>query len=257
MFAKPFSLILVYILTICNTMILISPIIAAAAPFIAVKGYTISLDYYIYAHMKFVFFFAAFLVSFLMVVYLFFDFLFGFSVRSSLKNCTRYEKVKDYDFLTDLFNQVKSKFGEKNVKLYIKNSDEINAYAISSLGNRAVVLTRGIIDHYLRLLQRFQSIPLRPAQHYWPRNVAFGEQGFPADFPNHCESEDYELRLQRLLRALLSSGERFQMDSLFWQSNRAHNVADLHPAQPRHYCFQPLRCLHDLRISSPFRNAFH
>ncbi|MBM3579702.1 MAG: hypothetical protein FJX34_02890 [Alphaproteobacteria bacterium] len=149
MLAKPFSLVLVYILTICNTMILMSPIIAAAAPFITIKGYTISLDYDIYARMKFMFSFAAFLVSFLMVVYLLFDFLFGFSVRSSLKNCTRYEKVKDYDFLTDLFNQVKSKFGEKNVKLYIKNSDEINAYAISSLGNRAVVLTRGIIEHYL------------------------------------------------------------------------------------------------------------
>lgn len=149
MFAKPFSLVLVYILTIFNMLILASPIIAGALPFVSIKDSVITMDYDTYHLIKFAFCFVAFLVSFLMLVYLVFDFLFGFSVRSSLKGCTRYEKVKDYDFLTDLFNQVKSKFGEKNVRLYIKNSDEINAYAISSLGTRAIVLTRGLIDHYL------------------------------------------------------------------------------------------------------------
>jgi Zn-dependent protease with chaperone function len=107
------------------------------------------MDFDVYHRIKFAIFFTAFLVSFLMMIYFVFDFLFGFSVRISLKNCTRYEKVKDYDFLTDLFNQVKSKFGEKNVRLYIKNTDEINAYAISSLGSKVIVLTRGLIDHYL------------------------------------------------------------------------------------------------------------
>ncbi len=149
MFAKPFSLVLVYILTIFNMLILASPIIALALPFISIKGGVVNMDYDTYYRIKFAFCFVTFLVSFLMLVYLVFDFLFGFSVRSSLKGCTRYEKVKDYDFLTDLFNQVKSKFGEKNVRLYIKKSDEINAYAISSLGTRAIVLTRGLIDHYL------------------------------------------------------------------------------------------------------------
>ena len=149
MFAKPFSLVLVYILTIFNMLILTSPIIAAAIPFVSINGGVISMDYDTYYHIKFAFFFTAFLVSFLMLVYLLLDFLFGFSVRASLKGCTRYEKVKDYDFLTDIFNQVKKKFGEKNVRLYVKNSDEINAYAISSLGTRAIVVTRGLVDHYL------------------------------------------------------------------------------------------------------------
>jgi Zn-dependent protease with chaperone function len=84
-----------------------------------------------------------------MLVYLLLDFLFGFSVRASLKGCVRYEKIKDYDFLTDLFSQVKNKFGEKSVRLYIKNSDEVNAFAVSSLGGKAIVLTRGLINHYL------------------------------------------------------------------------------------------------------------
>jgi len=149
MFAKPFSLVLVYILTIFNMLILTSPIIAAAIPFVSIHGGAISMDYETYYRIKFVFFFTAFLVSFLMLLYLVLDFLFGFSVRASLKGCTRYEKVKDYIFLTDIFNQVKNKFGEKNVRLYIKDSDEINAYAISSLGTSAIVLTRGLVDHYL------------------------------------------------------------------------------------------------------------
>jgi Zn-dependent protease with chaperone function len=149
MFAKPFSLVLVFVVTIFNMLILASPIIATAAPFISFQHNTISVDYDVYSRTMFAFFFTAFFVSFLMMVYFVFDFLFGFSLRASLKGCTRYEKVKDYDFLTDLFNQVKSKFGQKNVHLYIKNSNEINAYAISSFGGRAIVLTRGLIDHYL------------------------------------------------------------------------------------------------------------
>lgn len=149
MFAKPFSLLLVYILTIFNMLILTSPIVAAAIPFISIKDSVISLDHGVYSQIKFTFFLVAFLVSFCMLIYLVLDFLFGFSVRASLKGCTRYEKVKSYDFLTDIFNQVKSKFGEKHVKLYVKNSNEINAYAVSSLNSRAIVLTRGLIDHYL------------------------------------------------------------------------------------------------------------
>lgn len=151
MFAKPFSLVLVFILTIFNSLVLASPIIAAAVPFISFNDNVIGIDYDVYYRLKFAFMFAAFLVSFLMMAYFTLDFLFGFSARSALKGCTKYEKVKDYDFLTDLFNQVKSKFGEKNVRLYIKNSDEINAYAVSSLGTKSIVLTKGLINHYLAL----------------------------------------------------------------------------------------------------------
>jgi len=84
-----------------------------------------------------------------MLFYLFLDFLFGFSVRSSLKNCKRFEKIKDYDFLSDIFDQIKTKFDEKTVHLYIKNSDEINAFAVSSFNKKAIVLTQGLIKHYL------------------------------------------------------------------------------------------------------------
>lgn len=149
MFAKPLSLLLVYIVTIFNIVILASPVLAVAAPFMSFKNYTIAMDYGTFDKIKFAFLLLLFVVSFLMLCYLVLDFLFGFSLRASLKNSTRYEKIKDYDFLTDLFDQVKNKFGERSVRLYVKDSDEINAFAVSSLGGRAIVLTKGLINHYL------------------------------------------------------------------------------------------------------------
>ncbi|OFW80406.1 MAG: hypothetical protein A2887_05590 [Alphaproteobacteria bacterium RIFCSPLOWO2_01_FULL_40_26] len=149
MFSKPFSFVLVYVVTVFNVAVLASPVVAALMPFITFHDNVIGMDYGTYQNLCFGLFLALFVVSFLMLVYFILDFLFGFSVRSSLKGCTRYEKIKDYDFLTDLFDQVKNKFSEKSVRLYIKDSDEINAFAISSLGSRAIVLTRGIINHYL------------------------------------------------------------------------------------------------------------
>ena len=57
-----------------------------------------------------------------MLFYLFLDFIFGFSVRSSLKKCKKYEKYKEYDFLTPILTQVKEKFG--TLRFYYQGGDE-------------------------------------------------------------------------------------------------------------------------------------
>ncbi len=149
MFAKPFNLLLVYVVTVFNIAILSSPLIALLVPFVDHKSSTLNLSDGILAKFKLALFLIIFLVSFFMLCYLVLDMLFGFAMRASLKNCTRYEKIKDYDFLSKIFEEVKEKFGEKNVKLYVKNSDEINAFAVASLGGKAIVLTSGLINHYL------------------------------------------------------------------------------------------------------------
>ncbi len=149
MFSKPISLILVYVITVINIMVLISPFTIALLPLINMGANHSTLDNGMLNKLQLVFCFIFFVISFLMLFYLFLDFLFGFSVRSSLKNCKRFDKIKDYDFLSDIFDQVKTKFGEKNVRLYVKNSDEINAYAVSSFNKKAIVLTHGLIKHYL------------------------------------------------------------------------------------------------------------
>ncbi|MBM5783047.1 MAG: hypothetical protein FJ368_06495, partial [Pelagibacterales bacterium] len=153
MFAKPISLILVYIVTIINIFVIFSPFLALVIPFVDVQNSTIVLNSGLYQKIKFAACFVLFLTSFLMLIYLMLDLLFGFSVRSSLKNCIRHEKLKDYDFLSGVFDQVKNKFGEKSVRLYVKNSNEINAYAVSSFGTKAIVLTSGLINHYLMQCQ--------------------------------------------------------------------------------------------------------
>jgi Zn-dependent protease with chaperone function len=149
MFVKPVSLILVYFITVFNMVFLASPLLVLAIPFIHFQHNALLIEAGLYQQIKFTLFLLCFAVSFLMLVYMVFDFLFGFSVKASLKGCKGYEKIKDYDFLTDLFKQVKTKFGEKSVKLYIKNSDDINAFAVSSFGIKRVVLTRGLIDRFL------------------------------------------------------------------------------------------------------------
>jgi Zn-dependent protease with chaperone function len=151
MFAKPFSLILVYIITCFNLLFILSPFLAILLPFIDYQKGEFIISGSIFGKLVDVFGFVIFLISFLMLIYLFLDFIFGFSVRYSLKKCKKYEKYKEYDFLTPIFSQVKEKFGENSVHLYIKNSSEINAYAVASLGSKAVVITRGMIDHYLVL----------------------------------------------------------------------------------------------------------
>jgi len=149
MFAKPINLILVYVITVFNIVVLASPFMVALLPILNFGHRPWDIDAGILSQMKLALCFLFFLVSFLMLFYLFLDFLFGFSVRTSLKNCSRFEKIKDYDFLSDIFDQVKTRFGQKHVHLYIKNSDEINAFAVSSFNKRAIVLTQGLIKHYL------------------------------------------------------------------------------------------------------------
>ena len=149
MFAKPLSMTLVYIVTICNIVVMSSPLLALTIPFLSFHNHSLVVEYGLIQKIKLGFCFLTFLVSFLMLAYLMLDLLFGFALRASLKGCVRHEKLKEYDFLTGIFDQVKNKFGAKSAKLYVKNTDEINAYAIASMGSKAMVLTRGLINHYL------------------------------------------------------------------------------------------------------------
>ena len=148
MFAKPINLIAVYIITTINLAIVLIPTLILAVPFVNLKGNILTIDGFLLQKIEWLFFTIVFLVSFLMLVYMVLDFIFGFSVLNSLKGCKRYEGLKDYDFLTDIFKETQNKFGEWQVKLYIKESPEINAYAVGSMRRKAMILTSGLITHY-------------------------------------------------------------------------------------------------------------
>ncbi len=150
MLSKPIHFILVYVMTVLNVSLVFLPLVAAIIPFVDRQGLTISIPGAVIDKVLLIFFFLTFLVSALMLLYFVLDMVLGFSVRSSLKQCKRFEKMKEFDFLAKIFDQVKAKFDEKNVVLYVKNSNEINAFAVASFGRKAIVLTSGLIQDYLR-----------------------------------------------------------------------------------------------------------
>lgn len=148
MFTKPLNLIIVYILTIINFIVLLAPF--GAILFLIIK---LNLNFVlsdisnadIYLAIKLL----IFAISLVMILYLILDFIFGFSVYSSMKGCKNYKRLKEYQFLAQIFEQVKEKFGKNGVKLYIKDSGEVNAFAIGCMGRKAMVLTTGLIQHTL------------------------------------------------------------------------------------------------------------
>jgi len=85
-----------------------------------------------------------------MLILLFLDFLFGFSIRPFLKNCKQYHKDQKYKIFYEIFEELKYKFGKSNVNLLIKKSNEINAFAIGGLGRNNIILTEGLLLHYLK-----------------------------------------------------------------------------------------------------------
>jgi hypothetical protein len=151
MFAKPINLVSLYIICCLNLIFISTPFLAIIYPLISLTKASNLLSSYFSSKILGLFLITVFLVFALMLFYLFLDFLFGFSVNFSLKKCQRYEKNKEFDFLTPVLNQIKEKFNEPSLSLYIKNTSEINAYAVASLGSKSIIITKGLIDHYLVL----------------------------------------------------------------------------------------------------------
>ncbi|MES2677666.1 MAG: M48 family metalloprotease [Pseudomonadota bacterium] len=160
MLFKPLSLFLVYILTIFNFVILTLPFLIAIFPFIDIQQNQISFAKYIVFNPKLALLILVFIVSFLMLCYLLLDFIFGLSFRAALKGCQRYDKIKDYEFLEEIFQEARAKFSCKSVKLYIKDDPEINAFAVGTLSKKAIVLTSGLILHYARNTENNQQFAL-------------------------------------------------------------------------------------------------
>lgn len=152
MISKPLNLILVYILSIINFVIILAPFTAMALFLLKVKKYIFYRHIHDYSYqidLVLVLNILIFLISAMMLLYLFLDFIFGFSVKSSLKDCVRYEKLKNFEFLQQIFDDVKKKFNRKDVKLYISKTSQINAFGVGCLGRNYIVLTHGLISHTL------------------------------------------------------------------------------------------------------------
>lgn len=144
MIYKLLNFVLVYILSICNFAIIMSPMLFFAIPLMITKS-----DYVKSDSTLTIILLVFFTVSCIMILVMLFDLLFGFSTRFFLKGTKEFTKIKNYAILNDVFDDVKMRFNRPDVKLMISNSTEVNAFAIGNLGKQYIVITNGLISEYL------------------------------------------------------------------------------------------------------------
>jgi len=146
MFVKPLSIILVYILTVINFLILTIPFIIIFTPLILLNEQSfraIVMDFLSGC---------AVLISFVMMLYLALDLMFGLSIRSLIRDAKAPRKYfKKYKFMKKIdedFHLLRKKFRSPNITLLISQSGEINAFAVGCLRAKYIVLTFGLLKHY-------------------------------------------------------------------------------------------------------------
>lgn len=144
MLSKPLNFILVYVLSVLNFVIILSPLTFLVVPIFVINNGHAGQN------ITSILFLSAFVISALMLLILGLDFVFGFSVRPFLKNCKEYYKDKKYEIFYEIFEELKYKFGKADVKLLIKKSNAINAFAVGGMGKDNIVLTEGLLLHYLK-----------------------------------------------------------------------------------------------------------
>lgn len=153
MFSKILSFTLVYILGVVNFLIVLLPLgFLFFGEVLLLKSsgnYSRSLI-----------FLAISVSSFLMLIFLFFDFISSFSLRYYKKTCVLCKKSKKYGFFNDIFEDVKNKFNKKNVSLYISGSNEINAFAVGGLRQNIIVLTTGLLESYSNKIENDEEFVL-------------------------------------------------------------------------------------------------
>lgn len=148
MIYKLLNFILVYILSIINFVIILSPMLLFVVPIMMAQSEYIKSDSALTIVLL-----TFFIVSCVMVIIMLFDYLFGFSSKHFLKNTKDYTKLKNYDVLTGIFEDIKLQFNKPNVKLLISSSDEENAFAIGNMGKQYIVITKGLLTMYLMELK--------------------------------------------------------------------------------------------------------
>lgn len=139
MFGKIISFLIVFALCIINFVILTLPISLLVAPLFVFGDRSIQFNIMNLSY------FMVFVIVSLMLLYLLFDIVFGITVRSLTKGSKRHEKLDDHEFLKTIFSEIRARFGNPNVELYVSPSMQPNAYAIGSMRRKAIVITESLM----------------------------------------------------------------------------------------------------------------
>lgn len=142
MFAKIFSFILVYILSILNFIVVLSPLtfLILGKYFLAASAQDRYIESLVFISIS--------STTALMLLFLFFDFCFSSSVRYYAKRSVLATKDDKYNDISEAFEKVKLKFNRQDIKLYINDSNEVNAYAVGSLRKNIIVITTALLNLY-------------------------------------------------------------------------------------------------------------
>jgi Zn-dependent protease with chaperone function len=142
MLTKILGFLLVYVLSIVNFLVVLSPI-----AFVFAGKYLLKVSMQM-RYIESLMFFSIAGVSFLMLLFLFFDFCFSSSVVYYMRRSILASEDEKYKKLSEIFEVIQKKFTMTNVKLCIIKTNEVNAYAVGSLRKNVVVMTTGLIGHY-------------------------------------------------------------------------------------------------------------
>lgn len=141
-FANPISVMIATIFTFINFLVILLPFHLTLILFIdSQSNIDLSNNIFIYT-MVFMFIFT--------LAYLCLDFYYGFTIKNFIKDSKPIDKIPELDFLQKSFDETIKNFHIKNVQFLLKESEEINAFAILSLRKKYVVITTGIIEHILK-----------------------------------------------------------------------------------------------------------
>ena len=155
MLVKLFTFLFVYILTILNFLVILSPL-SFAFVFNLIHQET-PLNNVLQPIILLSVAFITVIMLFLMLL----NYLFSFSVNRYTANCKKYHTTKEFLIFDNIFKELKSKFNNQKVELYISPSKEVNAYAIGSFRKNAIVITEGIINSFLKQTAGDQEAFLR------------------------------------------------------------------------------------------------
>lgn len=144
MLIKPLSFLLVLVLSIFNFIVLVIPVLLLLSPILYV-GY----KFFIIIGLQ-ILFVIIFAVTFLMLIYLFLDYIFGFGVRYYTKNAVPIKEaraVAGQEYIIARFEWLKKRFNLPKARLYIETDSQVaNAYAIGSMRKKSVTITLKLLN---------------------------------------------------------------------------------------------------------------
>lgn len=142
MLQKILGFILVYILSILNFIVVLSPLtfLILGKYFLAASAQSRYVESLVFLSIS--------ATTALMLIFLFFDFCFSSSVRYYAKRSILAIKDNKYNDISEAFEKIKQKFNRTDIKLYINKSDEVNAYAVGGLRQNIIILTTGLLNLY-------------------------------------------------------------------------------------------------------------